>query len=281
MGSITKVFTGIVLASLVREGVVGLGDRVSTHLPRDLVVPSDPTLLKLATHGAGLPNTTKGMAWRELAFMLGLRKSDPHVELTPDRFRADLARTGVRHRRFRYSSLAFGLLGEALANLTGQPYAELVRERVCLPLGMQHTTIAAPAGAVVASGSSRRGRPRPPFRDERLMAAGGLLSSPADMVLFLRANLQPRETGIAEAIELAQLAHTEPRRRLSVGLGWMILTGGGKRVHWHNGGTWGFRSSIAVLRERGSGVVVLSARARSVDRLCFRLLDAVSKRDGL
>lgn len=274
IGSVTKVFTGILLAALALEGRVGLEDRISTHLP-GVGVAGDPTLLQLATHASGLPNVPKGFGVRESLFALGIPgATDPHAGMTRDRYEAALARTRARRRRFRYSSLAFGLLGDALARAVGRPYEELVRERMCAPLGMSRTAFGAPASES-AAGHSRRGRPRPYFDDQMLAPAGGLVSSAADMTRFLRANLRPEETSLAEALRLAQRPHGRIARKISIGLGWVIVRRGGASVHWHNGGTWGFRSSVAFELETGAAAVVLTNRARSVDRLAFRLLAAV------
>jgi serine-type D-Ala-D-Ala carboxypeptidase/endopeptidase len=59
IGSITKVFTALLLANMVRRGEVGLDDPVSRHLPSDFKVPlrdsREMTLADLATHTSGLP----------------------------------------------------------------------------------------------------------------------------------------------------------------------------------------------------------------------------------
>jgi CubicO group peptidase (beta-lactamase class C family) len=69
---------------------------------------------------------------------------------------------------------------------------------------------------------------------------------------------------------------------MEVGLGWMIVRPpqSAGPVLWHNGGTSGFRSFVALDRETGTAVVVLSNTARSVDRLGLRLLKALSTSSG-
>jgi serine-type D-Ala-D-Ala carboxypeptidase/endopeptidase len=105
-------------------------------------------------------------------------------------------------------------------------------------------------------------------------AAGSIRSSAADLTAFLRACISPGPDPPGQALELAQRPAHRVNRRLSVGLGWLVVTPRGKSpVVWHNGGTWGFCSFAAFSPERGRGVVVLSNRAGSVDRLGWRLLD--------
>ena len=271
IGSITKVFTGVLLAVCARDDLVALDDRLSAHLPGHRA-RVDPTLRELATHASGLPNVTRGLGWREAAFVVGLRARDPHAGVTRADFEAGLARTRTRRRRFRYSSLGVGLLGEALAAAGGRPYEELLRERVLDPLGLEDTDVEPTSLVRLAVGTSGRGKARPPLEDPALVPAGGLRSTARDMLRFLRANLE-EDAELAEALALARTPQRNVNRRVAVGLCWLVERRGARLRHWHNGGTWGFRSFAALDRDAGKAVVVLSNRARSVDRLALRLLD--------
>jgi CubicO group peptidase (beta-lactamase class C family) len=286
IGSVTKVFTALLLADLAEQGMVGLDDPLAGYLPAWVRVPSvggrQITLGDLASHAGGLPRDPKGMLRR----WLGNRRN-PYARLSVEELYAGLARTRLRRRpgeRVRYSNLGAGLLGDALARAAGQPYEELVRERICLPLGMRDTVIT-PTGeqtARLAIGHTRRGRPAPPFEIPALVGAGGLRSTATDMLSLLRANLDPAHSPLAPQIERTQLPGLPAAKRVEVGLGWLIARppGVGGPVLWHNGGTGGFRSFVGAARETGTAVVVLSNTARSVDRLGLRLLKAVSSAAG-
>ena len=271
LGSVTKVFTGIMLAACVRDGTVTLDDRLSRHLPRHRA-SFDPTLRELATHASGLPNVTRGLDPREVAFALGVTAHDPHASLTRAAFEEALARTRARRRRFRYSSLGVALLGEALAAAAGRPYETLLRERLLAPLGMVDTVVDPRSLLRLATGASALGRERPPFDDRLLVPAGGLRSTARDMTAFVRANLEP-EGELGAALELALAPARRVSRGFAIGLCWLIVRSRGRVLHWHNGGTWGFRSFVALDRDVGGGVAVLSNRARSVDRLGLRLVE--------
>jgi CubicO group peptidase (beta-lactamase class C family) len=209
IGSVTKVFTGLLLADLAERGMVGLDDPLVGYLPAGVRVPSlggrQITLGDLASHAGGLPRDPKGMLRR----WLGDRRN-PYAQLSAEELYASLARTRLRRRpgeRVKYSNLGAGLLGDALARAAGQPYQELVRERICLPLGMRDTVVT-PIGeqaARLAIGHTRRGRPLPPFQIPTLVGAGGLRSTAADMLCLLRANLDPTQTPLAAQIERTQL----------------------------------------------------------------------------
>jgi D-alanyl-D-alanine-carboxypeptidase/D-alanyl-D-alanine-endopeptidase len=286
IGSITKVFTGLLLADLAAEGVVGLDDPLARYLPATATVPSregrEITLADLSSHAAGLPRNPKGM----LRSWLRDRRN-PFAGLSDEDVQQGLARTRLRRRpgeRARYSNLGAGLLGRALATAAGQPYERLVRERVCLPLGMADTVVD-PTGdqaARLAVGHTRRGRPVPPFEVPALPGAGALRSTAADMLRFLAANIDPADTPLAAQLERVQRPRVRMGRGVQVGLGWLIVRSPEPNgpMLWHNGGTSGFRSFAAVLRDRGIAVVVLSNSARSVDRLGLRLVRALATAPG-
>lgn len=131
IGSITKAFTGVLLADMVLAGEVALDDPLSRHLAdrRPAWRHREPTLLELATHRSGLPNTPGPMARREFAYAAGLGARDPWAGLTAADYERLVARESPRRApgtRFRYSSMAVGLLGDALAARAG-PHARIGR----------------------------------------------------------------------------------------------------------------------------------------------------------
>jgi CubicO group peptidase (beta-lactamase class C family) len=280
IGSITKVFTGLLLADLAAAGVVGLDDPVARYLP----VPKGwaMTLGDLSSHAAGLGRNPRGT----LRGWLGDRHN-PFASLPVEDVHQGLARTRLRRRRSgrsRYSNLGAGLLGQALERAAGQPYERLVRERICQPLGMPDTVVvpSAEQAARVAVGHTRRGRPVPPFEIPALPAAGALRSTAADMLQFLEANLDPASTPLTAPLERIQQPRHRMGRGMQVGLGWILVRSPEPAgpLLWHNGGTNGFRSFAAVARDRGIAVVVLSNTARSVDRLGLRLVRELSAGAG-
>jgi CubicO group peptidase (beta-lactamase class C family) len=282
IGSVTKVFTGLLLADLVEQGLVGLDDSLAGYLPAWVRVPTfkghQITLGDLASHAGGLPRDPKGTLGRWLR-----DRRNPQARLSVEELYASLARTRLRHRpgeRVKYSNLGAGLLGEALARAAGQSYEQLVRGRICLPLGMPDTMIVPTGEQTVrlATGYTRRGRPTAPLQLPALAGAGALRSTATDMVCLLRANLDPARTPLASQIQRTHRPRLRAARRMEVGLGWLIARppGAAGPVLWHNGGTSGFCSFAAVARETGTAVVVLGNTARSVDRLGLRLLKALA-----
>jgi serine-type D-Ala-D-Ala carboxypeptidase/endopeptidase len=283
IGSITKPLTGVLLADAFLRDEVSLDDPLSTYLSRDEAPPlwpeRAPTLAELATHQTGLPNTPRTLQRRELAFVLGLRHTDPWVDVDDRSYRRMLAATNVR--RFggsRYSSIGFGLLGEALARRAGSTYEQLLRARLCEPLGLADTWVEPPPGVRerLLPGHTRRGRPAPPLRD-LMPAAGSVRSTTSDMLRLLAAALAPPADAPGPALELAARPREQLARSRSIGLGWLIVERSGKPpLVWHNGGTFGFRSFAGYSPEQGVGAVALTNTLRGVDRLGFKLLDAAA-----
>ncbi|HEV2060541.1 MAG TPA: serine hydrolase domain-containing protein [Solirubrobacteraceae bacterium] len=279
IGSITKVFTGVLLADMHLRGEVSLEDSLSAYVPapRPAWRHREPTLLELATHRSALPNTPRKMGRRELAYMLGLRRKDPWAAVTDAEYARLVSCESPRRtpgEGIRYSSMGVGLLGDALAARAGSSYEDLLRERILIPLGMSATAIAVgPEGpGKLIGGHSRRGHPRPPLQDF-MPAAGSLRSNADDMLRFLTACLSPPAQSPGPALVLAQQPQARIRKRLEIGLCWMIFSAPrAPKVVWHNGGTWGFRSFAGFAPEPRTAAILMSNTSRSVDRAGFELI---------
>jgi serine-type D-Ala-D-Ala carboxypeptidase/endopeptidase len=102
------------------------------------------------------------------------------------------------------------------------------------------------------------------------------------MLRLLLANLDPPAGRLGAAIELAQRPRARMSRRIETGLGWILtpVRRRSLRMHWHNGGTGGFRSFVGLVRETQTAVVVLANTNRSVDLLGLRLLEALNVAGG-
>jgi D-alanyl-D-alanine-carboxypeptidase/D-alanyl-D-alanine-endopeptidase len=281
IGSVTKVFTTTLLAEMHLRGDVHLSDAISQHVaPTDL--PSwryrVPTLEELATHRSALPNTPRQMFPRESLTALGLRSADPWHGVTEQDYRGMLRAMRPRRApggRVRYSSVGFGLLGDAEARRANASFDDVLRRRVCSPLGLVDTCVEVEREKRprLLEGHFWRGAPSPPLRDW-MPAAGDLRSSVADLLSFLQACLEPPSGVIGEALALAQQERVRVNWRLSIGLGWLILRRRRRPpVIWHGGGTWGFRSFVAFVPDEACAVAVLSNSAREVNSLGFKLID--------
>ena len=251
IGSITKVFTGILLAEMSIRGEVHLDDPIGRFVPDAVAsrlppLGEQPTLAALATHTSGLPRLPRTMI-RKVG-----RSDDPYARLTVDDVWQHLG-SGTRRParpRHRYSNYGMGLLGHLLERAAGEPYDRLVRTRVLDPLGLASTGFGDCCGEPVEG--FRKGRPTPPWTFGALGPAGALRSTIGDMLAFAGRCIDPPEGTIGEALELAAGVHHRGRL-LRVGLGWMHRFKPGAEPSsalWHNGGTYGAASFLAVDRVR-------------------------------
>lgn len=278
IGSITKVFTGILLAEMSLRGEVDLDDPIGRFVPSGVAdrLPDparQPTLADLASHTSGLPRIPR-------AWMRRLRGSDdPYGLLTEEDVWEALGPSTIRprRRRPRYSNFGAGLLGHLLGRAAGRPYQELVTERVLVPLGLEATGFEIPD---VVPGYRGR-RPTPPWTFGALQGAGALRSTAADLMSFAAACIDPPDGTLGEAMRMAQ-RRRRGGRIAGVGLGWHVrgLPGAEPSV-WHNGGTYGACSFLAVDPAARIAVAAFGNRgprlASPLDGASWRLFERIRR----
>ncbi len=272
IGSITKVFTGLVLAQLVEEHRVTLDEPLQKLLGDSMHVPGgkdrEMTLVDLSTHSSGLPRMPGNFRPKD--------QTDPFADYTVEQMAEFLAAHKLRRQpgdKYEYSNLAVGLLGHALALKCGQSYEEMVRQRICQPLDMRETciTLNEAQQARLAAGHDFDNHPAANWSIPTLAGAGALRSTTGDMLKFLAANLGFTKTPFDAALAASHVVHFKLPQGAGVALGWHVMADG---VIWHNGGTGGYHSYAGFLPAKKAGVVVLSNTAiMHVDQLGRRLLD--------
>jgi serine-type D-Ala-D-Ala carboxypeptidase/endopeptidase len=274
IGSVTKVVTALLLAEAVTRGEVALDQPLTAAFPSAAPHPSGRPirLVDLATHSSGLPRLPPGFVPQARR-----QRHDPYANFTIEQLEQALTQPPKRPPggRPRYSNYGAGVLGEALARLTGDPYAQLVHDRIVVPLGLRDTSIEVPgSGRHIAVGHTRRGQVTPDWHLPALAGAGALRSSVRDLLVLLRAHLDPDSTSLEPAVRLVLEPRARISRPLAVGLGWHILDRkDGARWWWHNGGTGGFRSYVGFDPTARRAVAVLANDPRSVDRIGQLLLE--------
>ena len=290
IGSITKTFTGILLAEMAARGEVALEDPVARHLPPGAVPAgwegSGITLLELATHTSGLPRMPPWMgptAGKLLTWRLLRDRYRGHTrgELFARLGDVALAAPGA----FAYSNLGVGLLGHALENAAGVGYGDLVRRRIAGPLGMSSARVGltpdlAPRLATGFYDAWRLGPigvelPASPWEYPVLQGAGALLSTGDDLLRFLGANVDPPATPLGDAIRRSRLRRRErDGEGGGVGLGWHLTPWPetGDELVWHSGATSAYTSFLGFLPGRRVGVFVLNNTPEPVDDLAREIL---------
>ena len=277
IGSITKVFSSLLLTDMVKRGEVALDDPVSKYLPKSVKMPSrngkEITLVDLATHTSGLPRLPSNLNPKN--------PENPYADYTVEDLYAFLSGYQLTRdpgSRYEYSNLGGGLLGHVLALRAGKDYETLLRERVLAPLHMNSTGIhlTADERARLAPGHTESLERTSNWDLPTLAGAGALRSTAHDMLLFLSANLGLTPTTLAAAMEFQRTAVRRPTGvpNLEVTLAWHILSHNGDEIIWHNGGTGGYRSWMGLDLKKRIGVVVLSNSANGVDDIGQHLVDS-------
>jgi D-alanyl-D-alanine-carboxypeptidase/D-alanyl-D-alanine-endopeptidase len=259
IGSISKVFTALILADMAGKGEVSLDDPAEKYLPEGARMPERGrriTLRDLATHVSGLPRLPDNMPFAD--------PEDPYADYTEAMMLEFLAGYELPRdvgERWEYSNLGVGLLGYLLGRAAGTDYATLLRERITGPLGMADTVIelSPEQYARFAPGHDAYMRPTKPWRLPALAGAGAIRSTVDDMLRFAAAALDP-DSPIGPAMRTALSLRTgSGSPRTEQALGWLVMhPEPGREVLMHNGGTGGYRSTLALEPANSTAVVALA-----------------------
>ncbi len=270
IGSLSKVFTALLLADMVARGDVATTDMLGDLRPRpsdtyDAETRSAPavsviTLGQLATHTSGLPRLPAGLTDAELG------SANPYAAYDLDRLWQDLDSAQLENApgvAYGYSNFGAGVLGQVLAQHAGLPYDALITERILTPLGLSDTVLAltadqhtrlAPGFVLDADVSATN------WDLNALAPAGGFKSTARDLTAFIAANLlvgqseRPIDRALVESHKILHKGFDQ-----SLAYGWIVQDQlWGQRVYWHNGGTGGYTSYLAIDFDHDAGIVILS-----------------------
>ncbi|MCO6512078.1 MAG: serine hydrolase [Aridibacter famidurans] len=282
IGSITKVFTGILLAEAIKRGEVKLDDPLSKFLPSSIAPlkygEREITLKDLTTHGSALPSLPDDFKPKD--------PQNPYADYTVEQLYAFLGRYKLTREigsQFEYSNLAVGLLGHILAKQAKMDYEELVKKRILEPLGMKDTAITFTPSMKehLAIGHDSSGKATSNWDLPTFAGAGALRSTAKDMAKFLAANLGLTKTSISDSLAKAQeLLRTYERENaptFRVGYNWITTKPGDIDIQWHNGGTGGYRTFAGLDHGKKRGVFVATNGSASADDIGFHILDPKAK----
>jgi CubicO group peptidase (beta-lactamase class C family) len=276
IGSISKVFTALLLARMVEAGEVTEDQRIGTLFPPEhpLREPlASITLGELASHASGLPRLPKATGpLLRVAF-----GRDPYAGSTADEiFRSVATLTDENlgpKGRFAYSNLGVALLGQLLARRLGTDYESALRRRVFEPLGLAPWPLSPlPASDPrFVQGHRQNFRPAPAWHLDAYAPAGGLQAGANPLLAFAATQLGDPPAWVDDAQRPRLDIDAATGRRSA--LGWAISRVGPREVWWHNGGTGGFRTHLALVPADGVALVVLTNAVGDADVLARRLLD--------
>ncbi|MGO9602413.1 MAG: serine hydrolase domain-containing protein [Candidatus Binataceae bacterium] len=269
IASITKTFTGLVLAQMVVQKKVALDEPIRTLLPPGFVAkPDGPeiTLLDLATHYSGLPRDPDNVKPKS--------PKNPYADYDATQLRKFLDKHGVAKPAaagFLYSNVGFGLLAYGLSVRAEKPYEQLLASEVLGPLQLKDTRISLSPQqrARLIQGYDTQFDPVGPLDLDVLAGTGAISSTADDMLTYLDANLHPEKYSrgaaagspaatLPAAVALDHQVRAQVGADVSIALAWLFDPK--SQSYSHEGLTAGYGSLAQFTPERDRGIVVLYNR---------------------
>ena len=265
IGSVTKTFTGLMLAQMIEQGKVQLDGPVRELLPTGTVAKSqgrEITLLDLVTHHSGLPRMPDNVHPAD--------PNNPYADYRAADLYAFIGKHGVERPEnvpFSYSNVGFGLLGQALANRAGEPYASLLNELITAPLGLKDTAISLTPQqqARFIQGHTADHRDAHAWDVVGLAGTGAIRSTASDLLTYLDVNLHPDNLPsnvsanpsartLPKAIALSHEVRADVEPGAHIAFAWIVDDSG---TYWHNGETGGYSSFVFFNPSEDYAAVVL------------------------
>ncbi|MFA6084300.1 MAG: serine hydrolase domain-containing protein [Mucilaginibacter sp.] len=280
IGSMTKSFTGIILARAILDKKINLEDDIRKYLKGsfpNLSYKGTPIRIKdLANHTSRItrifPNMWERPSYDSLNPLFNYSRQLLYEGL--HKMKMDT----LPGKIYSYSNMAVALLGTILEDVYGQDYFSLVSKNILKPYQMRDTRIdigSLPSGRIAWPHNPQR-QPVPLWDLGEVPAMGALRSTTADLVNYINANN-------AETNQAIKLSHqrTFGADQEGMGMNWFIHSSpGGYHILEHGGGTGGSRSSLDCFPQLNAGLVILTnslANRNDLEKELVAMLAAQSK----
>jgi CubicO group peptidase (beta-lactamase class C family) len=272
IGSITKVFTATLLSQLVMENKVKLDDPINGHLDMLLKDNIQITFRQLANHTSGLPRLPQNMIITDPLNPYKVYNEANLRQYLSDKMKL-LSNPG---EKYEYSNLGAGLLGYLTERIEKTSYENLLQERILNKYSMNSTTTNRQLMADrLVKGLDMKGAETPNWDFSVLTGCGAMLSCTDDLTRFVLAQLDESNKELA----LTRTKTFDINKNMDMALGWHIIKADtGAEWIFHNGGTGGYTSSIALDIKKKTGVIILSnvsafhKNMGNIDTLCYELM---------
>ena len=261
------MYTTTFLINVVKKVKRNLYDPVSKYFPDSipaLEYQGQPVTLKtLSNHSSGIPRMPNNFHSSD-NYNPYKDYSDQDLYSFYKTFKLD-RKPGAE---YEYSNLAAATLGVILEKVDKKTYEDLIVEIICDPLGMRETRefIRKNDSIRFVKGYNEEGKVNSQWDFDAMAPAGSIRSTASDMLIYANAQLGKGPAALEKDIRLTQ-EKTFSNGAVNTALGWHYIKPGKDEVIFHNGGTGGFRTYLAVNLEKKFAVVVLSNTAISVDEM--------------
>ncbi len=252
IGSISKVFTNLLLAELVAKGQTDLETTIASLLPEVTFENSGVgaiTLKELATHTSGLARLPGNLNPSD--------RKDPYADYRAEDLLADLATTRASQtlvKEYSYSNYGLGLLGYLLGRIDGDGYSSALDKHVLKPMNLDHTFVQMTGDQFDQNTITayRNDEQMANWHFDALAGAGAIVSNTQDLgkfAMFFLGNDWP----LQQSRDVA-LAPTDGQTNAI----WHLAQQEGHKVYWHNGGTGGFRSFLGIDPQQDRAIILLT-----------------------
>ena len=277
IGSITKVFTSTILASLVVEKKLKLTDEINAYYSFPFKDNIKINFENLANHTSGLPRLPENFKPSD--------EKNPYKDYNKKEIEVYLNETIKLDQKpltvYSYSNLGAGLLGFTLGLSQKTSFQKLLQEKIFDKYKMTNSfTDNQNLDNKLVKGLDENGTVVSNWDFDILFGGGGILSTTEDLVKFAQAQFDQKN----KELELTRKPTFSINENMKIGLGWHILkTDKGFNWIWHNGGTGGYSSSMVLDTEKKNGVIILSnvstfnKKMENIDKLCFELMKQSKK----
>lgn len=272
IGSITKVFTSTVFASLIEDKKLKMTDEINTFYSFSIKDNTKISFQSLANHTSGLPRLPENL---DLSNETNPYKNYGKREI--EEYLKNLLKLENEPLKISsYSNLGAGLLGYTLGLSQKTSFQKLLQKRIFDKYKMTNSfTSSQNLNNRLVKGLDGNGEVVSNWDFDVLFGGGGILSSTEDLVKFVNAQFNPKNKELA----LTRKPTFDINESMKIGLGWHILkTENGFNWVWHNGGTGGYSSSMVLDAEKKNGVIILSNASNineNIDDLCFKLMKQI------
>ncbi len=276
IGSITKVFTSALLAQLVEENKVNLDNPINGYMDMLLKDNIQITFRQLASHTSGLPRMPQNMIITD-----PLNPYKDYNEANLRQYLSDKMKLIANpSEKYEYSNLGAGLLGYLEGKIEKTSYDNLLQKKILSKYGMSSTTTNRQLVADrLVKGLDMNGKETPNWDFAVLVGCGGMLSCTDDLSRFTLAQLDESNKELA----LTRTKTFDINKNMDMALGWHIIKAdSGAEWIFHNGGTGGYTSSMAMDMKKKTAVIILSnvsafhKNMGNIDALCFELMKTMS-----
>jgi len=276
LASVTKTFTGILLAQAVLDKKLRLEDDIRKYMPGDFpnlqYLGRPLKIINLANHTSGLPAELPNLDTFKSAFAV----MEMYNHYTDSQFFTDLRTVRIDTipgAVYGYSNAGMKLLGIILGKVYGLSYAQLLKKYITGPMKMPGTRMANEISDTTSytKGYDAGGQTMPHINFNMFGGAGAIISDSRDMVNYVKENA-------SERLAAVKLAHQQTFENDdgALGMGWQIAknTINGTRI-WKSGGALGFRTYCAVVPAKGTGMIWLSNRSDLTEDELSEMADAI------